>query len=251
MDNNDIKSLQEENKRLQDLNLVKSDMVSIGVHQIRTSLTAFKWIIKMFLDGDLGKLAPEQESLMQRAFEGNNRAISIVNELLLVNKTENVIEKAYEFGKLDMVELINNSIFDFSGEARTKAIELILLTPDEKLPKIDADVDKIRVVFQNILENGIKYGNPHSKIFITLKSIDKSLEVAVKNSGLIISEEGQKRIFEKFYRDPEAQKKEVVGSGIGLYTTKKIVEKHNGKIWFGSSEHNGTTFFFKIPFTQP
>jgi signal transduction histidine kinase len=65
--------------------------------------------------------------------------------------------------------------------------------------------------------------------------------------GIGISEEGKKSIFEKFYRDTTAQKKEAMGSGIGLFTTKKIVEDHKGKIWFDSKENEGTTFFFTVP----
>ena len=87
----------------------------------------------------------------------------------------------------------------------------------------------------------------HGKIFITLKEHDGMIQVSVKDTGVGISEEGKSKIFEKFYRDPEAQKKEIIGSGIGLYTTKKIVETNGGKIWFESSKGEGTTFFFTIP----
>lgn len=248
MDQNiEIKKLQEENEKLIKLCSVKADMVSISAHQIRTSLSALKWIIKMFLDGDLGKLTTEQENLLKKAYDGNDRAISIVSELLLANKTENVTEKKYNFEKEDITELIDASIFDFTGEASAKEIELIFLTPEKKLPLIRADKEKIRVVFQNILENAIKYSNNHGKIFITLKEKNNFVEISVKDTGIGISEEGKKKIFEKFYRDPEAQQKEVVGSGIGLFITKKIVEDHGGEIWFESSRDEGTTFFFKIP----
>ena len=76
---------------------------------------------------------------------------------------------------------------------------------------------------------------------------NESLEVSIKDTGIGISEEGKKKIFEKFYRDTNAQKKQSIGSGIGLYTAKIIIEKHKGKIWFSSTENEGTTFFFTIP----
>ncbi|MES2023104.1 MAG: HAMP domain-containing sensor histidine kinase [Patescibacteria group bacterium] len=248
MDENEIKNLQEENDKLKQSLSVKSDIVSISAHQIRTSLSALKWIIKMFLDGDLGKATPEQENLMRKAYEGNDRAIGIVNELLLANKTENTTEKKYVFESVDMAEIIEHSIFDFSGEAYNKGIEIIFLKPEEKMPALRADKEKIRVVFQNILENAIKYSNDHGKVFITIrKDGDGFMEISVKDTGIGISEDGKKKLFEKFYRDPEAQKKEIIGSGIGLFTIKKIVEDHGGKIWFESEKEAGTTFFFKIP----
>ncbi len=246
-ENEEIKKLKEENERLTKLYSAKSDMVSIGAHQTRTSLSALKWIIKMFLDGDLGKLTTEQENLLKKAYESNDRAINIVSELLFDNKTENVTEKKYNIEKVDITELIDLSIFDFSGEAFSKGIEIIFLTPEKKLPLVKADKEKIRVVFQNVLENSIKYSNSHGKIFIALKEKDGLVEISVKDTGIGISEEGKTKIFEKFYRDPEAQKKDVVGSGIGLFTCKKIIEDHGGKMWFESIKDDNTTFFFTIP----
>ncbi len=246
----DTEKYKQECEKLRELSSVKSDLVSISAHQIRTSLSALKWIIKMFLDGDLGKLSAEQDSLLRKAYEGNDRAISVVSELLLANKTENVTEKEYVFAPVDCEELIESAIFDFSGEARARKVEIIFLKPSETVPMVQADREKLRVVFQNLLENAIKYGNAESKIFISLRKQENSAEISVKDSGIGISEEGKKRIFEKFYRDPEAQKKEVIGSGIGLFTSKKIVEMHGGKIWFESAVGEGTTFFFTVPLAE-
>jgi len=241
---------EEENDKYKKLYAAKSDIVSISVHQIRTSLSALKWITKMFLDGDLGKLTTEQESLMRKAYEGNDRAISIASELLLINKTEDVSEKKAEVSKVDLVGLIDNTIFDFSGEARTRGIEVIFLKPETKIHYVNTDKEQIRVVIQNLIENAIKYSNMHGKIFITVREHNEMIQVSVKDTGVGISEEGKSKIFEKFYRDPEAQKKEIIGSGIGLYTTKKIIENNGGKIWFESSAGEGTTFYFIIPINK-
>jgi signal transduction histidine kinase len=219
----------------------------MGAHQIRTSLSGQKWIIKMFLDGDLGKLTPEQENLMQKAYESNDRAINVVSELLLTNKMEEVVEKKYVFSKVDMMALIDSAKFDFSGEAHTKGIEVIFLKPEMRIPEINADKEKLRVVLQNLLENAIKYSDMHGKIFITLANKDGFIQVSIKDTGVGISEEGKNKIFEKFFRDSEAEKKEIMGSGIGLFTSKKILENHGGKIWFESEKGQGTTFHFSIP----
>ncbi|HNW71528.1 MAG TPA: HAMP domain-containing sensor histidine kinase [Candidatus Paceibacterota bacterium] len=242
-----IKSLQEKNDRLEKLCLAKTDIVSISAHQIRTSLSASRWIIKMFLDGDLGELTAEQENLMKRAYEDNVRAIEIVSELLLANKTEDTEEKKYNLEEFDIIELINDSIFDFSGETYSHEEEIIFLKPETKFPMIYADKEKIRIVLQNLIENAIKYSNKKGKIFIAIKEENGFAEVSIKDTGIGISEEGKAKIFERFYRDPEAKKKEATGTGIGLFTTKKIIENHNGKIWFESKQNQGTTFFFTIP----
>lgn len=243
----EIIKLKEENEKLTKLVSVKTDIVSISAHQIRTALSAIKWILKMIMDGDLGKMNTEQENLMKKAYEDNDRAISIVSELLLANKTEDATEKKYNFTEVDIKELIDDCTFDFSGEARNHGMEIIFLKPENKLPNILIDKEKFRVVFQNLLENAIKYSNDNGRIFITTKQKDDFMQISIKDTGIGISEEGKEKIFGKFYRDPNAQKKEAIGSGIGLFTVKKIIEDHKGKIWFESKEDEGTTFFFTIP----
>lgn len=242
-----LKVLKEEVARLKEMSQAKADMVSISAHQIRSSLSAMKWIIKMFIDGDLGKMNPEQESLMKRAYDTNEKAITVLNELLLTNKTEMVGEKKYVFSKVDLLSLIDSAIFDFSGEAHAKGIEVIFLRPEGRTPAVNVDKEKISVALQNLVENALKYSDMHGKVFITVKDIDGMIQVSVKDTGVGISDEGRGKIFEKFYRDPEAQKKEALGSGIGLYTTKQIIEANGGKIWFESSTGEGTTFFFTVP----
>lgn len=246
----DIQKLVDENARLEKICASRSDMVSISMHQVRTAMSALKWIIKMFLDGDLGTLTPEQKNLLQKAFESNERAVNIANELLHYHRTESASEKTYKIEKINIVEIIDNAIFDFFGEARDKNIEIIFVKPEHNFPTIEADHEKIQIIVQNLVENALKYSDNAKKVFITLSHTDKEIEFSIKNNGLIISEESKTKIFEKFYRAPEAQKKEIVGSGLGLYTIKKMIEDHKGKIWFESDEKDGTIFFFKIPLKQ-
>jgi signal transduction histidine kinase len=243
----EIKSLKEKNKKLLGLSSKRAEIISVNAHQIRTSLSAIKWILRMFINGDLGKLNTEQENLMKKADENNDRAIEIVSKLLLANKNENIVEKKYNFKEINIVELIDDSIFDFSGETHTKEIEILFLKPDKEPLMIFADKEKLRIVFQNLLENAIKYSNKKGKVFVALKKKDNFIEVSIKDTGIGISEEGKSKMFGKFYRDKEAEQREIFGTGIGLFTAKKIVEDHKGKIWFESDKGEGTTFFFTIP----
>lgn len=240
-----LKALKEENEKLKKVSSSRTDIVSISAHQIRSSLSALKWIIKMFLDGDLGQLTPEQNSLLRKAYETNESAINVLNELLLTNKTEAAIDKKYVFTNVDLADITENAIFNFSGEAHAKGIEVIFLKEDSK--EVRVDKEKISVAVQNLIENAIKYSEMHGKVFVTLKADGDFMQLSVKDTGLTISEEGKGKIFEKFYRDPEAEKKEALGSGIGLFTTKKIIEDNGGKIWFESEKVSGTTFFFTVP----
>ncbi|MDQ3244881.1 MAG: HAMP domain-containing histidine kinase [bacterium] len=242
-----ITNLKSDNERLRQMNGAKTDIISVGAHQIRTSLSGLKWIIKMFIDGDLGQLSPEQENLLRKAYDSNERAINLVTELLLANKTEDIVEKTYKFDKINLTEIIDSSLFDFSGETHAKGIEIIFLKPITPIPKVSVDKEKMHIVIQNLLDNAIKYSDTHGKIFITIKNTDDQVQISIKNNGIMIPDESKGEIFKKFYRAPEAQEKSHTGSGIGLFIIKNIIEKHGGKIWFESSKNEGTTFFVNIP----
>lgn len=242
----EIEKLKEENEKLKKLNEVKSDLISISAHQLRTSLSALKWILKMFLDEDLGKLTTEQNSFIEKAYNSNERMVVLVNDLLTLNHAENT-SITYNFKKVDILHLIEQTIFEFSGETKKKSVELIFLRPESMLPDIKCDEEMIRVVIQNLIENAIKYSNINGKVFVSLKQIENNIQMSVHDNGIGIHPENQIDIFKKFYRAPNAIEKDPIGSGLGLFTTKNIIEKHNGKIWFEDSDKNGTTFLVLLP----
>jgi two-component system sensor histidine kinase VicK len=103
------------------------------------------------------------------------------------------------------------------------------------------------IVVQNLLENAIKYTPENGNINISLEKDEESILFKIKDSGVGIPADQQERIFTKFFRGSNVIRLETDGSGLGLYTTKNIVESHNGKIWFESEEGKGTTFFVSLP----
>ncbi len=242
----EIKKLKEECEKLKKTNDVKSDLISISAHQLRTSLSALKWIFKMFLDEDLGKLTNEQTSFMMKAYNSNERMVALVNDLLTLSHAEEM-SISYQFEKVDLLYLIEQTIFDFSGETNKKNIELIFLKPDSPISPVNCDKEMIRVVIQNLLENAIKYSNPGGMVFISIKQDGGDIQISVRDTGIGINEDNKESIFKKFYRAPNAIEKEMIGSGLGLFTTKNIIERHKGKIWFESIKNKGTTFFVSLP----
>jgi signal transduction histidine kinase len=244
----EIEKLKKENEVLKQTNENKADIISITSHQLRTSLSALKWILKMLIDEDVGKLTTEQNELIQKAFNSNERMLVLVNDLLTLSHTDD-ISITYSFKKIDILQLIEQTLFDFYGETNKKGIELIFLKPEGSLPLLNCDEAMIRVVVQNLVENSIKYSNQNGKVFISLKQLENNIQISVYDTGIGINEPDRPSIFKKFYRAPNAIEKDTIGSGLGLFTTKNIVEKHNGKIWFENAEGGGTTFFVSLPIT--
>lgn len=244
----ELENLKTENEKLKKINSVKSDLIAISAHQLRTSLSALKWILKMFLDKDLGKITTEQEGFLQKALDSDERMIRLVNDLLTLNHTENT-DIEYKFSEVDIVDLLEQTAFEFIGETHKKDVEVIFLKPQDRIPSINCDIAMIRVVFQNLIENAIKYSQQKDKVILSVKynKDANTVEVSVHDSGIGIKKEDQSHIFQKFFRAENAIAKEFVGSSLGLYTTKNIVERHKGTISFESTPDAGTTFFVTLP----
>lgn len=241
----EFEALKKENEDLKKNNVVKSDLISISAHQLRTSLSALKWIFRMFLDKDVGSITREQEGLLQKAFQSNERMITLVNDMLTLSHVEDT-DIAFKMSSTDIVSLLEETLFEFSGESHKKNIEIIFIKPDGNLPKVTCDKEMIRVIVQNLIENAIKYSRSGDKVFCSVRTENNEFELSIRDTGIGIPEEDQKNIFNKFFRAQNAKEKELIGSGLGLYTVKNIVEKHDGKIWF-ESNGDGTTFFLVLP----
>ncbi len=246
----ELHELRKENAELKKMNATKSDWISISAHELRTSLAANKWMLKMFLDQDFGDITHEQAGFMKKAFDGTERMLGLVNDMLACNHMQDGAVLKYTFKDTNIVKLLDDVIFDFHGESFKKGVEIIFLRPETMPKEIPIDSDKVRVVLQNLIENGLKYSKKGHSVIISVAEQEDALRVSVKDQGIGIPLAEQPKIFEKLYRATNAKQSEEIGSGLGLYTTKMIVEAHGGKIWFESEENEGTTFFFSLPKTQ-
>ena len=246
MNEAEIEKLKKENDQLKKLNDNKSDIISITAHQLRTSISALKWILKMFIDGDECKLTSEQEELIKKAYESNEHILAIVNDLLTLSHSEDM-SVTYNFKKIDIMYLVEQALFEFHEETNKKEIALIFNKPTAPIPLVNCDQERVLVVVQNLIENSIKYSNPKGKVVVSIARKENDIELSVTDGGIGIKDTDKENIFKKFFRAQNAIDKDSIGSGLGLFTTKTIVEKHNGKIWFENNESGGTTFFITLP----
>jgi signal transduction histidine kinase len=243
-----IEKLKEENIRLQKIIVVKSDLISITAHQLRTSLSAIKWILKMFADKDFGDINDEQKEYINKAFESSERMITLVTNLLTLNHADEPVI-ILEPEEVNIENLIEDTIVEFYGETYKKNIAVEFQEPTFTMPTIKCDKDMIRVVLEGIIENAIKYSNPEDKILITIgrNTENNTLTICIHDNGIGIKEEDKIHIFSKFFRAENAKKEETPGSGLGLFIAQNILQQHGGSISFESTENSGTTFFVTLP----
>lgn len=237
--------LQKENEALHKENELKGEIISMTGHQVRTSLSAMKWVLKMFLDKDFGELSTEQEQMLKKASEQNERVIALVSEMLTLNKAADGAIP-YVFTPTEPVPLLEKIIFEFMSESYKKHIELLFLRPENNVPAISADINKLHIVIENLVDNALKYSKEGDKVFVSITPTGNMVDISIKDTGIGIPDEAQNKIFTKFFRADNAQTKDTLGSGIGLYMCKKIVDAHHGSLTFESTGH-GSTFHVLIP----
>jgi signal transduction histidine kinase len=226
--------------------VLKSEFVSIVAHQLRTPLAGIKWTLDMLISGDLGSLSAEQKTFLLKIHEGNERMIRFVNDLLSINRIE-MGRLEYNFTSLNLQHVAESVLLDIYPLANKKQIEINFRGKGLKIPQVAADPEKIRVAFQNILENAVKYTPVGGHITMELRNRGNEVLTTISDDGIGMPKEEQKGVFNRFYRAPSAVKMQTEGSGLGLYLVKAIVEAHGGKVWFDSDKGKGTTFYFSIP----
>ncbi|MES3031761.1 MAG: HAMP domain-containing sensor histidine kinase [Patescibacteria group bacterium] len=237
------------NEKLQELDKVKSDFISIVAHQLRTPLAGVKWTLSMLLSGDMGELNNDQKTFLMKTYESNTRMITLVNDMLVADGIQSG-RVHYGFKHIDIIDLMDNVLFEVSPQASKRNVSFTYKNKFEDLPQVYVDPETMRAVLQNLLENAIKYTIDGGKVEIDVQKEPDDLLISISDSGIGVPKDQEKDVFVKFFRARNALKKETDGSGLGLYITKTIVEKNGGKIWFESEEGKGSTFYFTVPLQE-
>ena len=133
---------------------------------------------------------------------------------------------------------------DLSFKEKNQSINISI---EDNLPKITVDKDGIEQVILNLLSNANKYTEEYGYIDVTAYRNSEYVIINIKDNGIGISEEDQKRIFERFYRVEKGRSRELGGTGLGLSIAKEIVEAHNGSLRLSSGLNKGTEISIRIP----
>ena len=244
-----IKSVLNEIKlreKLEIANNAKSEFVSIASHQLRTPLTAVKGYISLMIDGTYGKLSQELQKPLQNVYESNEKLIDLVNNLLNLSRLEaGKIEFSPTLSSLE--KIVSDIIEELKINADKNGLYLKLVKPKRALPEIMIDQSKIRQVILNIIDNAIKY-TKDGGITIKLRETDSKEQIMISDTGIGISQDEMKGLFQMFSRAAAGTKLHTNGSGVGLHVAKKFIEMHRGRIWVESEgKDKGSTFFIELP----
>lgn len=238
-------ALSEQRSQLVTLNHAKDEFISLASHQLRTPATGVKQFLGMVLEGYVGELNPKLRTFLERAYESNERQITVVNDLLQVAQVDAGKVKLQK-ENTDLVELIKSVIHEQVARFVDRG-QTITFKPHRSSLNVMADSRRLRMVLENVIDNAGKY-TPHGKaIEIKLHKKPHAVHVIVTDQGVGINPEDVDKIFKKFARLDNPLSAHVGGSGLGLYWVKKIVDLHEGSISVSSKPGEGSTFTISLP----
>ncbi len=239
-------ALHEANEKLKSLDKLKTEFLSLAAHQLRSPLTAIRGYTSMLLDGSYGTFEEKQREAINRVFESSTHLSKVVEDLLNVSKIEAGGMK-YEMAPFDMEKAAKDLATDLSITAQKKGLALSFTTDNKAPYTINGDMEKLRQVMLNIIDNSIKYTEKGSITVALSKDMTTNMiRLAVTDTGMGISAEEKEKLFQKFSRGAGG-KTNTGGSGLGLYLAKQIAEAHGGHIVIDSPGVGlGSTFSIEL-----
>jgi PAS domain S-box-containing protein len=223
---------------------VKADFIATASHELRTPLAAVYGAAQTLLRHDFALDEVGRDRFVSLIADESERLGRIVNEILLANQLD-AGRLDMEFEPFDAAEVVER-VVESTRVYAPPTVSVDYSAADE-IPPVAADLDKVRQVLVNLVENAIKYSPDGGRVEVGVESHDDSVRFHVRDEGLGIPPEDQERVFEKFYRADPQMLRGVGGTGLGLYICKELVGRMGGHIWVESSGEKGSTFYFDLP----
>ncbi len=230
--------------REKEIDRLKTELVSMVAHELRSPLTCISGFSELLLDESITK--EQSEEYANIILKESNRLNDLINKFLDISRIEAGRSQVQKM-PVDMKMLVEK-VVDFNGQlAERKNIRVALEAP-ENIDTIYADRDMMEQVVLNLFSNAVKYSPERARVTIRLRPAGDHLIVEVEDTGYGISESALPRIFDKFYRITDnEQVADISGSGLGLSLVKQIVELHGGTIEVKSRLGEGSTFIVTLP----
>lgn len=221
------------------------ELISNISHDLKTPLTAIKGYAEGIMDG-VADTPDKMERYLKTIYNKANDMTVLVDELSIYSKIDcNSIP--YTFRKVNLDRYFNDCINDIKLDLEVKNIDLVYFNYTDSTLEVAADVEQLKRVINNIINNSVKYiGKKKGIINIRIQDAGDIVEIQFEDNGKGIARDELPNIFDRFYRTDASRNSSQVGSGLGLSIAKKIIEDHGGKIWAESKENVGTSIFFTL-----
>jgi PAS domain S-box-containing protein len=234
--------LEQANKKLEELDQLKSLSISVATHELRSPLTAVKAYLDNLFEGVAGELPEKVFYYLTRIGYNTERVIRLVNMLLDISRIE-AGHMHLELHTVSVSEIITDVLKDFECIARNKEIAICASAVMDA--PVRADRDKVEQVLHNLLHNALKFTPPGGEIVVQSQLTEnEKVTITVADTGCGIPPGHEEKVFLKFHRAPSPVQE---GAGLGLAVSKSLVELHGGNIWVESEPGRGSKFSFTLP----
>ncbi|MBI5126698.1 MAG: hypothetical protein HZA80_02970 [Candidatus Taylorbacteria bacterium] len=243
--------LKKANNHLLELDKQKSEFVSFATHQLKSPLAAMRGYASLILDGDYGEISAVAREPLSRIFESTKTLANVVEGYLNISRIELGTMK-YDFAPHDIRAMVSDVIAELEPNTKKAGITLKFNVSTEDEFIVNADPDKLKQVFANLIDNSVKY-TPTGSVTVSLEKKHDAIKgnillFSVKDTGIGMSEKTIASLFQKFTRAYNANKTNIHGTGLGLFVAKEIVTAHKGRVWAESEgEGKGSQFYVELP----
>ncbi|MBT8233230.1 MAG: sensor histidine kinase [Saprospiraceae bacterium] len=239
---------EEEISELKLLENYRQNFVGDISHELKTPIFAIQGFLHTLLDGGM-----YDENInfkyLERAAKNTERLQLIVEDLELINNLQSESSQL-EYSNFSIKKLASEVIEDFEILASEKNIKIFFKAGADQDFNVEADRDKTRQVFVNLISNSIKYGKENGQTKISFYDMEELILIEVSDDGIGVEDKHLKHLFDRFYRADKSRARQIGGSGLGLSIVKHIVEAHKQKITVRSTLGKGSTFGFTLKKSQ-
>lgn len=241
------RNLDAANKRLEKLDKLKDEFVSLASHELRTPMTAIKSYTWMVLNNKAGDVTPKSREYLDVVYQSTERLIRLVNEMLDISRIESGrIQMKIE--SFDLVKLLMELKEEFAARVAEKQLTLETVCTEKEI-SMTGDRGKVLQIVENLVGNATKFTPAGGHIKVTATETDQGATIAIADTGRGIKPEDLGKLFQKFGRLEQGSLTSIAesGTGLGLYLAKQYAQLHGGTITVASEVGKGTTFTVTLP----
>lgn len=240
--------LRKANRELTQLDKLKDEFISTVTHEMRTPITSIRAFSEILTDHT--DLEPKERAhFLRTIISETERMERLINQVLDLEKMESGQLKM-DLVPVQLNDIVKDAVNALEQLAKDKGIDLSVDLLN-RLPPVQGNRDRLMQVLINLVSNAIKFCDPEKGVIVVSTSnSDGTAKLSVEDNGIGIPGESRKLIFEAFYQAKDQNLKKPGGSGLGLTICKKIIERHNGKIWVENNKTGGSVFTFSLPLSD-
>jgi two-component system phosphate regulon sensor histidine kinase PhoR len=230
------------------LEKIKSDFVRLVSHELKSPVAAIAGYLNLIVDGLTARQPEKEKDIIVRSRDKANSLLDLINDLLDLSRADRE-QRAKTMSPLDIVPILQEAVQFYQNEALKKRIALELSCANT-LPPVLGEGEELSRVFANLISNAIKYTPEDGRVRVLAETREAQIVISIADTGMGISSEEQKKVFDEFFRGRDAVAGKIAGTGLGLAIAKKIVEAHRGYLELESQLHKGSTFRVILPIAE-